>query len=152
MRPSGKWVKHIKRQCSYLPHWPYHQRHFANCDWMSASYTTGQSSNPPTHPTCWALSQWSHTVSRTLCHGAWTSAPLSTHPSIKCRCTVPQIKTPICSHHTATHQLSWQRAAQWADHQWNAEWAHNLTRLRTLIPDIGTPSRNDPPKKSLSPA
>jgi len=30
------------------------------------------------------------------------------------------------------------RAAQWADHQWNAEWADNLTRLRILIPDTGT--------------
>ena len=30
------------------------------------------------------------------------------------------------------------RVAQWADHQWNAEWADNLTRLRTLIPDTGT--------------
>ena len=30
------------------------------------------------------------------------------------------------------------RAAQWADHQWNAEWADNPTRLRTSIPDTGT--------------
>jgi len=30
------------------------------------------------------------------------------------------------------------RAAQWADHQWNAEWADNPTRLRILIPDTGT--------------
>ena len=29
-------------------------------------------------------------------------------------------------------------AAQWADHQWNAEWADNPSRLRTLIPDTGT--------------
>ena len=28
-------------------------------------------------------------------------------------------------------------AAQWADHQWNAEWADNPTRLRTSIPDTG---------------
>jgi len=42
------------------------------------------------------------------------------------------------------------RAAQWADHQWNAEWADNSTRLRIFIPDTGTP-RNDPPKKSLGP-
>ena len=27
------------------------------------------------------------------------------------------------------------RAAQWADHQWNEEWADNPTRLRTSIPD-----------------
>ena len=30
------------------------------------------------------------------------------------------------------------RAAQWADHQWNAEWADDPTRLRTVIPDTGT--------------
>ena len=30
------------------------------------------------------------------------------------------------------------RAAQWADHQWNAEWADNPTRVCTLIPDTGT--------------
>jgi len=44
------------------------------------------------------------------------------------------------------------RAAQWADHQWNAEWADNPIRLRTLIPDTGTHTRNDPPKKNLGPA
>jgi len=27
---------------------------------------------------------------------------------------------------------------EWADHQWNAEWADNLTRLHTSIPDTGT--------------
>jgi len=30
------------------------------------------------------------------------------------------------------------RAARWADHQWNAEWADNPTRLRIFIPDTGT--------------
>jgi len=29
-------------------------------------------------------------------------------------------------------------AAQWADHQWNAEWLDNPTRLRIFIPDTGT--------------
>ena len=42
----------------------------------------------------------------------------------------------------AEQQLSFSdsnntRAAQWADHQWNAEWADNPTRLRVLIPDTG---------------
>jgi len=56
-------------QCSYPPHWPHHQRRLANCDWMLASYTSGQPSNPRRHPTCWASSQWSHIVSRMPCHG-----------------------------------------------------------------------------------
>jgi len=30
------------------------------------------------------------------------------------------------------------RAAQWADHQWNTEWADNPTTVWTLIPDTST--------------
>jgi len=55
-------------------------------------------------PRCWASSQWSHTVSSTPCHGAWTSAPLSAHPSIECKCTASEIETPIC---TSLHNNSW---------------------------------------------
>jgi len=62
--------------CSHPLHWPCHQWCLANCDWMPASYTTGQPSNPRRHPTCWASSQTCHTVSSTLCYGAWTPAPL----------------------------------------------------------------------------
>ena len=47
---------------------------------MPVSYTSGQPSNPRRHPTCWASSQWSHTISRTPCHGAWTSAPFQRSP------------------------------------------------------------------------
>ena len=50
---------------------------------------------PRRHQTCWASSQCSHTVSSTPCYGAWTSAPLSTHLSIECRCTAFQMETPI---------------------------------------------------------
>ena len=97
-------------QCSHPPHWPHHQRRLTNCDWMPASYTSGQPSNPRRYPTCWVLSsQWSHTVPRAPCHGAWTSTPLSVHPSTECCCTAPQIETPICIRHTATHQLLWQQ-------------------------------------------
>ena len=53
-------------QCPYLPYRPRHQRRLANCDWMPACYTSGQPSNPRRHPTCWASSQWSHTVSSTV--------------------------------------------------------------------------------------
>ena len=38
------------------------------------------------------------------------------------------------------------RAAHWADHRWNAEWADNPTHRQPPR------SRNDPPKKSLGPA
>jgi len=30
------------------------------------------------------------------------------------------------------------RAAQWADHQWNAEWTDSPTRLKIFITDTGT--------------
>ena len=41
------------------------------------------------------------------------------------------------------------RAAQWADHQWNAGWAENPTRLHIFIHDTGThppesPSQEEP--------
>ena len=75
---------------------------------MPASYTSGQPSNPHRHPTCWASTNWSHTVSRTPCHGAWTSAPLSAHLPIECRCTAPKIETPICTRRTS-HQFIWQQ-------------------------------------------
>jgi len=82
------------------------------------------------------------TVSSTPpCHGAWTSAPLSAHPSIECRSTAPQIETPICIRRTTTHQCFWQQHAcgsLWADYQLDAEWTDNPTRLRIFIPDIGT--------------
>jgi len=116
---------------------------------MPASYTSEQPSNPRRHLTYWASSQWSHTILRTPCHGAWTPALLSAHPSIECSCTAPQIETPICARRTATHQLLWQQqhtCGAVADHQWNAEWADNPIRLCTLSPDTGT----HPPGMTLS--
>ena len=82
-------------QCSYPPRWPCHQRRLANCDWMPASYTSRQSSYPRGHPTRWASSQRSHTVSGTMCHGAWTSVPCQRSLSIEWECTAPQIETPF---------------------------------------------------------
>jgi len=79
--------------------------------WLDAGVLhqmTTKSSYPHRHPTGWALSQWSHTVSSTPCHQAWTSAPISAHPSIECTCTAPQIETPICTCHITSHQFIWQ--------------------------------------------
>jgi len=36
------------------------------------------------------------------------------------------------------------RAAQWADHQWNVEWADNPTRLRIFIPGAHPPGMTLP--------
>jgi len=64
------------------------------------------------HPTCWALSQRSHTFSSMLCHGAWTSVPFSDHLSNKWECMASQIETPICTHCTTIHQFNWQAGAE----------------------------------------
>ena len=95
---SGVLRSHLVPQCSHPPHWPRYQRRLGNYDWLPASYTSGQPSCSRWHPTCGASSQWSHTVSSTPCHGAWTSAPLSAHLSTECECTAPQIGTPVCTY------------------------------------------------------
>ena len=66
-------------RCSFLRHWPCPQRCLANYDWVHASYTNGQPSQSLRHPTCWALSQRSHTVSSTPCYGACTPASFSAY-------------------------------------------------------------------------
>jgi len=143
-------------QCSYPPHQPHHQRHLANCDWMPASFTSGQPSNPRRHPTCWASSQRSHTISRTSCHGAWTPAPLRAHPSIRCSCTAPQIEPPICSHRKTTHQFFWQQ-----QYTCSAVGRSSMERVVSGQPHKTlhfnsrywhTHTRNYPPMKSLGPA
>jgi len=73
------------------------------------------------------------------CHGARTPAPLSTHLSIKCKCTASQIETPISARAQQLISLCDNniRATQWTDHQWDAEWADSPTRLRIFITDTG---------------
>ena len=98
---------------------------------MSASYTSGQSSNPRRHPTCWASSQRSHTVSSTPCHGAWTSAPLCAHLSIENKCTAPQIKTPLLypPHNNSSVYLT-TTAYVWRSGQINNRMQHWWTTLQ----------------------
>jgi len=153
---KGRWVRTcLVPQCSYPPYWPHHQRRLANCDWMPASYTSRQPSNPRRHPTCWASSQRSHTISRRPCNGAWTPAPISAHPSIRCSCTEPQIETPIRPRRTTTHQFFWQQ------HTCGAVGGSSMERgvggQPHKTPHFNsrhqyTHTRNDPPKKSLGSA
>ena len=49
-------------------------RRCANGGWLLACYISGKPSYPRRHPTCWASSHTSHTVSSMPCHGTWTSA------------------------------------------------------------------------------
>jgi len=142
-------------QCSYPPHQPRHQRRLANCDWMPAPYISGQPSNPLRHPTGWASSQWRHTVSRTPCHGAWPSAPLSAHPSIECKRTALQIETPICTRYpipTTSHQFIWQQHMCGAVGGSPMECGvggqpHNDSAFS--FPTPAPNSRNDPPENNL---
>jgi len=39
-------------------------------------------------------------------HRAWTSAVLSAHLSTECKCTISQIKTPICTQQLVHNNLS----------------------------------------------
>ena len=137
-------------QCSYPPYWPHHQQRRANSDWMPASYTSGQTFNPCRHPTCCALAQGSHTISRTQCHGAWTPAPLSAHPAIGCSCTAPQIETPICARRTTTHQFFWQQQQHMCGVVGVGGQPHKTPHFNSR--HRYTPLWNDPPKKSLGPA
>jgi len=120
-------------QCSYRPHRPRHQRRHANYDWMPASYTSGQPSNPRRHSTGRASSQWSHTVSSTPCHGAGhlLHSALTRPSSANARRLKSRQPCVPAAQHLISSSDNNIRAAQWADHQWNAEWADNLTRLRS---------------------
>ena len=85
------------------------RRHLANCDCMPVSYTSGHTFQSSQASNLLSFVTWSHTISRMPCHGAWTPASLSAHPSIGCSCTAPQIETPICTRCTTTHQFFWQQ-------------------------------------------
>ena len=50
--PFNRRVLRYVPKCSHTPHWSCHQRRLVNCDWMPASHTSGQPSNPNRHPTC----------------------------------------------------------------------------------------------------
>ena len=143
-------------QCSHPPYWPAINDALRN---VTGRLRPTSADNLPILAgiqTCWTSSQWSHTVSSTPCHGAWTPAPLNAHPSIECKCTAPQIETPICTSCTTTHQFIWKQ-----QHTCGAlggspmecgvggqpyKTPHFHSRHRRLTP------WNDPPKKSLYPA
>ena len=127
--------------CSYPPHRHRHQRRLANCDWMPASYTSGQLSNPHRHPTCWASSQRSTlSLARRAMEPGHLLHSVLTRPSGAAARRL-EMRHPFVP--TTQQIISFSdniiiRAAQLADQQWNAEWADNSTRLRTSIPDTGT--------------
>jgi len=99
----------------------------ANFGGMPVYCAFGQSFYPYGHPTCWASSQTSHAVSNTPCLGAWTSAPLSAHLSIKWECTESQISEQQLISSSGNNQS----VALWLGYRWNAEWLESTVGLRT---------------------
>ena len=74
--------------------------------WLDAcvlQFTSGQHSHSCRHPSLWTSLQWSHTDSNMPCRGAWTPAPLHSHPFNRWECTASQIETSICARRTTTH-------------------------------------------------
>ena len=135
-------------QCSYRTHWPCHQRRLANYGWILVFYSVGVGPTPADNVPLLEgiqpaeLRRTRATLSPAR-HGARTSAPLSSHLSTWSECTAPQIKTSTCARRTAAQLLisssdDNRNAALWADHQWNAQWLENTTRLRIFVLDIGT--------------
>jgi len=74
-----------------------------------------------------------------------------THPSdaaawrLKLRHPFVPIAQQLISFSDTTNNI---RAVQWANHQWNAEWADNPARLCISIPDTGTPPRMTLPRRA----
>ena len=116
---------------------------------MPASDTSGHSFCSRGHPTCWASSQRSHTVSSMPYHWVWTSAPLNSHPFPRWERTASQIETPICTHRTTTISSSDsnnRRAALCADSEVAGEHCETLYfHLRHRHPL----SHNDPARNSV---
>jgi len=77
-----------------------------------------------------------------LLHSALTRPPSAVARRLKSRHSFVLAAQQLISF-SDNHNI---RAAQWVDHQWNAEWADYPTKLRTLIPDTGIypPSQEEP--------
>ena len=115
----------------------YHQRRLANCDWIPASYASGQPPHPRNHPICWASSQWSRTASSTPYHETWTPAPLSAHLTSECRCPASQIETPSSTRRTKTCVRRTGRITNGMRSGWT-----NLQDSALSIPDTSTEERD----------
>ena len=106
-------------------------------------FTSGQPSNTPSHPTCWGSSQWSHTDWLSLAcramepghllHFVLTCPSNADERHLKSRHSFVTIAQLISS--SDNNNI---RAAHWADHQWNVEWADKPIRLCIFIPDTST--------------
>ena len=146
-------------KCSLPPCRPHHHRRLANCDWMPASYTREQPFNSRKHPTCWSSSQWSHTLSGTQSHSAWTGYLLHSELTWPSSADVRHLKSkhpPTCTRRAIAQQFIWPQ-----QHTCGAlggspmkcavdEQPHKTPQFNHRLRH--PPSRSDPPKRSLGPA
>jgi len=107
---------------------------------MSASYTSGQSSNlagtkPAELRRIGATLSLAHRAMqpRHVLHSALTRPSSASARRLKSK--HPFVPT---TQHLISLSDNITRAVQWADYQWNAEWTDSPTRLCIFIPDINT--------------
>ena len=127
-------------QCSYPPYRPRHQWHVACELWLDACIlhqrTTFRSSQASNLLSLFVIEPQSlarramepgHLFHSTLTRPSNADARRlkSRHPLVPAAQLISSSDNNI-------------RAAHWADHQWNAEWADNPTRLRICIPNTVT--------------
>jgi len=136
--PLNSWVLHscLVLQCSHAPHWPYHERHLANCDWIPASYTSRQlsySSKPGTQPA---------DIRRKGARLSLACRAMEHGHLLHCS-TVHQVGMhAVSNRHIHLYSLDNinRSAVLWTDHQWNMKWLHNTMGLQTFISHTSTHS------------
>jgi len=135
LRGNDKVIIHSPHACCYIL--LSGTRRLANCDWMPAD-------NLPTLAGILPAQLRRNGAILSLARRAMEPGHLLYSAPIECKRTAPQIETPICSLPAAQHLVSFSdnsniHAAQWADHQWNAEWTDGPTRLCIFIPGTHPP-------------
>jgi len=82
--------------------------------------------------------EWYEKLQHNLCRHLPHSVPTRPSSDNARRLKSRHPFVPAAQHLISSFNNNNIRAAQWADHQWNAEWADNRTRLCVFIPDTGT--------------
>ena len=92
--------------------------------------------HPRRHPICWASSQRGHTARYAMKPGHLLHPVLTMH-WVGRHSIWNQVTHLHSSHNNSSAHLV-TTYVRHTDHQWNAEWLDNTTRLCTFIPDTGT--------------
>ena len=137
----------LEPQCSYWPYQPRHQWCLGNCDWMPASYTSGQPSNP-----CSIQLAKLHCSGTTLSLARCAMEPRHLlHLALTCPSSANAWR--LKSRHPfvlAAQQLislsdNTMCAVHWANHQWNVETTPQDSAFSSLAPTRSEwPSQEEP--------